>query len=62
MKQTVIQKAGGLSELARKLDISRQAIYQWRGIPPHHVLALERITGISRHELRPDYYPPEVAA
>jgi DNA-binding transcriptional regulator YdaS (Cro superfamily) len=47
---------------ARGCSISRHAIYQWRMVPPRHVLAVEEITGIPRHRLRPDYYPPEPAA
>ena len=33
------------------------------GLPcwPEHVLTVEAATGISRHELRPDIYPPEEA-
>lgn len=33
-----------------------------RPLPPEHVLKVEAATGISRHELRPDIYPPEEQA
>ena len=52
-----ISKAGGPDELARKLDITRQAISQWKQVPPLRVLEVERITGVPRHDLRPDLYP-----
>lgn len=53
-----IEAAGGGAELARQLNVKRQAIYQWREAPPLRVLDIERITGVSRHELRPDIYGP----
>jgi DNA-binding transcriptional regulator YdaS (Cro superfamily) len=47
------------AELARRLgNITSQAISQWRRIPAERVLEVERVTGIPRHELRPDIYPP----
>lgn len=46
-------------KLANELGISAQAISQWRRVPVERVLEVERITGVSRHELRPDIYPTE---
>lgn len=54
-------KVGGAAKLAKALDLERATIYYWRRVPPHHVLAVERITGVSRHDLRPDLYPREAA-
>ncbi|MFT3987214.1 MAG: Cro/CI family transcriptional regulator [Aestuariivirga sp.] len=49
--------AGGASALAQALgNISSQAVSQWEKIPASRVLDVERITGISRHELRPDIF------
>lgn len=59
------QQAGGDSGLARALDISSQAVSQWKQVPAERVLDVERATGVSRHRLRPDLYPapePERAA
>jgi DNA-binding transcriptional regulator YdaS (Cro superfamily) len=39
---------------SRMDDITPQAISQWRQVPADRVIEIERITGISRHELRPD--------
>lgn len=55
------EKMGGMSELARSLECTRQALYQWRRIPADRVIQIERLTNISRQELRPDLYPQEVA-
>lgn len=63
-----ILKAGGAKALADEMTkngkaISRQAVMQWDVVPPLRVLEVERITGVSRHDLRPDIYPvAEVAA
>lgn len=47
------------SELARKLGITHGAVCQWGEVPANRVLDVERLTGIPRHEIRPDLYPPE---
>ncbi|HEX2554212.1 MAG TPA: Cro/CI family transcriptional regulator [Microvirga sp.] len=55
-----IEAYGGGAALARRLGISRNAVSEWRAkqrIPVERVLDLERLTGIPRHELRPDIYP-----
>jgi len=49
-------KAVSHAELARQLKISKQAIYQWKDIPPKQVLEIERITKVDREKLRPDLY------
>jgi len=60
-----IEKAGGIGKLSRALGIRRQAIYGWHytgRIPAERVIAIERITGVSREELRPDLYPAPLDA
>lgn len=44
---------------AQRLGITAQAISQWTRVPVERVLDVERITGVSRTELRPDIYPPQ---
>lgn len=55
-------KATNRRKLANELGISAQAISQWKRVPVERVLEVERITGVSRHELRPDIYPPKEQA
>ena len=47
---------GSKSELAKQLGITPSSITQWKQVPAERVLQVERITGISRNELRPDLY------
>lgn len=63
----VISALGGLSKAASALEIDNPSVVaNWRTrgrIPAERVLDVERITGISRHELRPDIFgEPERAA
>ena len=55
---------GSIAGLARQLDVTPQAVSGWltRGrVPAERVLEIERLTGVSRNDLRPDIYPPEAA-
>ena len=54
-----IGRKGRRANLADALGISRQALYNWKSIPAEHVLKIEEITGISRHDLAPNIYPNE---
>lgn len=57
----VIERASkdmGLVKLARLLGIKHQSFYSWDKVPAERVLALEKISGIHRSEIRPDLYPP----
>lgn len=49
-------KSGGVVALARELGIKHTALYSWTRVPAERVLDIERITGVSRHELRPDIF------
>ena len=52
--------------LAKELGITPGALSQWKRVPSERVLGVERLTGISRHELRADLYgqrpAPDAAA
>lgn len=50
-----------LEEIGNLVGAGRSAVCKWerRGIPAERVLEVERVTGIARHELRPDLYPQE---
>ena len=55
--QKVIEKAGSQRALASALGVTDSAISQWKRVPVRRVIDIETLTGISRHELRPDIYP-----
>lgn len=42
----------------RDRKITPQAVSAWTRVPAHWVLDVEAISGVSRHELRPDIYGP----
>lgn len=55
--------AGGNTGLSRKLGkLTPQAISQWKYVPARRVLDVERVTGVPRHQLRPDLYPLPAAS
>jgi DNA-binding transcriptional regulator YdaS (Cro superfamily) len=54
--QRAIKKAGGVKKLAEALECSPPAIYQWDKVPVERAIQIERLTGISRQELRPDIF------
>jgi len=54
--KNVCAQGGGVPTVAKQLGITRHAIYQWKEIPPKHLIALEKITGVPRAEMRRDLY------
>lgn len=51
------KRPGMLAKIARELGLQRQATSKWTKVPAAHVLAVARISRISRSTLRPDLYP-----
>ena len=45
-------------DLARAAKVDRATVTRWvnRRVPAERVLQIESLTGISRHEIRPDIY------
>ena len=65
-KETPLQKAinaaGSQVILADLLGVTPQAVQQWKKnnkVPAERVISIERLTGVSRHDIRPDIYPRE---
>lgn len=63
--QRAIKKVGSQAELARRIGKQQAHVWNWlhrdNKIPAESVLEIERATEgeVTRHELRPDLYPPE---
>jgi DNA-binding transcriptional regulator YdaS (Cro superfamily) len=61
----IVEKVGGQSALAKMCGVRQSHVWNWlnrrgsKGIPPQHVITVERATGIPRHEIRPDIFPDE---
>jgi DNA-binding transcriptional regulator YdaS (Cro superfamily) len=54
------KKIGSQRALAALIGVTPQAITKWhKQIPAERVLQVERLTGVSRHDLRSDLYPRE---
>ena len=47
---------GNVTKLAKALKITKGAVAQWDNVPINRVLDVERITGIPRASLRPDFF------
>lgn len=57
-----LEKAGSQSALARICGVTQPTVWGWinagrKMLPGEYVLSVERATGVSRHDLRPDLYP-----
>ena len=47
---------GLMGRLAKGLGITRAAVSTWKQVPAHHLVEIERISGIPREKLRPELY------
>jgi DNA-binding transcriptional regulator YdaS (Cro superfamily) len=57
--------AGGQKPLADRIGTTQSQVWYWltkskRGVPAEFVSSIERETGVSRSDLRPDLWPVEV--
>jgi DNA-binding transcriptional regulator YdaS (Cro superfamily) len=59
--EKAIKAAGTGNELALRIGVTPQALSQWDRVPPLRVIDVEKASGVSRYELRPDIYPLEKA-
>lgn len=60
--QKAIAISGGQVKLANAINTSQQNISNWLKsgkVAANKVIPIEKETGVSRHELRPDIFPPE---
>ena len=52
-----MKAAGNKTKLAKMLRRSRNAVSIWYSkVPDHLVLKVEKLTGVSRYDLRPDIF------
>ena len=60
--QRAVTLAGSQTELARRIGVQQAHVWNWLNrskgkVPGEYAIPIERATGVSRHELRPDLYP-----
>ena len=62
--KTMLRERGmRMNALARLLGVDKATVTRWvqSRVPAERVLEIEKNTGISRTEIRPDLYPSEAA-
>ena len=60
-----IEALGGVGKLASAIGLRQNVVSNWRmrgQAPAERCLAIEKATGVSRHDLRPDVFGPAPAA
>lgn len=60
--QKALAHADSISAIARAVGTTRQNVQQWSRVPKKHVDAIAQLTGVPKHELRPDLFAAEEAA
>jgi DNA-binding transcriptional regulator YdaS (Cro superfamily) len=60
--EEIVRLCGSQTNLSRHLNISRQAVCQWRVVPARYVAKISFLTGISRERIRPDIFGEIVTA
>jgi len=55
----ILAKIGKPRQIGEALGISRQAVEQWKLVPPEQAIPLAKFTKwvVTPHQLRPDLYP-----
>ena len=60
-----VKTVGSQNKLAGLLGVQQPSVWGWLNkgtrLPAEHVLKIEEVSGVSRHDLRPDIYPRETA-
>ncbi len=56
-----VRRAGSQSSFGKLIGRNQSTVFDWlrlnKPVPAELVIAVERETGVSRHDLRPDIYP-----
>jgi DNA-binding transcriptional regulator YdaS (Cro superfamily) len=52
----IIRRGGGASKIAHAIGRHHTSILGWTRVPAEHARAVETLTGIPKHELRPDLW------
>lgn len=58
----IINAAGGVVEVAKKVGRFHSTVSEWKRVPAEHVLAVSRLSGIPVWKIRPDVFPAPISA
>ena len=47
----ILSQRGAMVAIANHLGLSRQAVNQWATVPPQHIPAVSRLTGVSQRKI-----------
>ena len=53
---TIMATRGLPAEIAKACGIRRQAVYQWKAVPPHWVNTVAKIMKLPPEKIRPDVF------
>lgn len=56
IREKVSEDPHYIAGLAKKLKLTRHAIYMWKVVPVHRLVEVEKHSGIRRELLRPDLF------
>lgn len=54
--QAILDRAGGVGALARRLGLDHSTVSGWTAVPAKHAPAVAAASGLPLHEIRPDIY------
>ncbi len=52
----IFSRAGFAAEVARHLDVTHQNVSGWNRVPPHHVVSIAELLGMTPAQVRPDIF------
>jgi len=59
--QLAVKRAGTQAKFAEALGVSQPTVWRWvqssKRLPAEYVIPVEKLFGVSRHDLRPDLHP-----
>jgi DNA-binding transcriptional regulator YdaS (Cro superfamily) len=57
--RSALSAFGTQAAMANALGVSQPTVSRWKRLPATYALTVEQLTGISRHDLAPEFYPRE---